>query len=415
MSAIDYMDTSAILNGAPLKGAFISRTVIAELEEIKNSSNKDGDLKAAARKASRELFALQDDITTPFYSQKEIDKVWRKFSWLPHNNDGIILAEAYLTQQKTGTNVVVGTADYNMYLAAKQMGLYTKWWAKDCEVAKEPWTGWQDFHLTDENMASLYSNPSFNILGAKVNEYCKIYSAGESKLKDVLRWDGEKYCQLKYRDIKNPYTQETIRPRNLEQKMAFDMLQNDNIRVKTIHSRWGGGKTLLALNYALEQIAKGRYQKIMYIRNNIVAADTNDIGFLPGYLEDKTFLWGLPLASHVGGLETLRQLIDDRVIEVFPLSHLRGVSAKSTIMIADECENFTEKHFTLMMSRIEDDSEIIFCGDMAQVDFKQGAKHSGMIHTINALAGDPLFGAVKLVKSERGPVPTLCDKIISPI
>ena len=68
-----------------------------------------------------------------------------------------------------------------------------------------------------------------------------------------------------------------------------------------------------------------------------------------------------------------------------------------------------------MMSRIEDDSEIIFCGDMAQVDFKLGSKYSGMTEMINSLADDKLFGTVKLIKSERGPVPSLCDTIISPI
>ena len=67
-----------------------------------------------------------------------------------------------------------------------------------------------------------------------------------------------------------------------------------------------------------------------------------------------------------------------------------------------------------LITEKEEDSEIIFCGDMAQVDFRQGAKHSGMNHMIESLEGDKLFGVVKLVKSERGPVPRLCDKIIPP-
>lgn len=410
------MDTSAILNDTSLlekDNPVVSPTVIAELEKIKTSSTRDSKIKAAAHKASRALFENKK-VSNYYFSQKEVEKVWKKFRWLPHNNDSIILAEGYLIKEECKANFIFYTGDYNQFHMAKQMGFTVKWCDKNKDEVKEPWKGWRDFHLADDNMATLYSNPSLNGLGAKTNEYCKIYEVGGDELKDVLRWDGKKFCKLKYKDIRNPYTQETIRPRNLEQKMAFDMLQNDKIKVKVLHSRWGGGKTLLALNYALEQIVKGRYQKIMYIRNNIVAADTNDIGYLPGLLEDKTLLWGLPLASHVGGVDMLRQLIDEGIIEIFPLSHLRGVSAKSTIMIADECENFTEKHFTLMMSRIEDDSEIIFCGDMAQVDFKQGAQHSGMTHTINVLAGDSLFGCVKLVKSERGPVPSLCDKIISP-
>lgn len=120
------------------------------------------------------------------------------------------------------------------------------------------------------------------------------------------------------------------------------------------------------------------------------------------------------MASHVGGTDMLDQLLEDGTIEIFPISHIRGLSIKSSIVLADESENLTAKHITLLMSRIEEDSEIIFCGDMAQVDFRQGAKHSGMNHMIESLEGEKLFGAVKLVKSERGPVPRLCDKIIPP-
>lgn len=410
---IDYYDTSAILTNPSLINStaginYISHFVITELENIKNSSNKDEKVKLNARKAVRLMYE-NIHTRTDNIDYKKLEKIKKRNTWLPDNTDGNIIAEALLLKEN-GEQICFWTADYNMYLFCRDNFTYINFVD---EKKTELWNGWNKYTPNEKDMSLIYSEPNNNVLGAKINEYCEIYEGNE--LKDVLRWDGEKYCNLKYRDIKNPFTQETIRPRNLEQKMAFDLLQNENIKVKVIHSRWGGGKTLLALNYALEQISKGRYAKIMYIRNNIVATDTNDIGFLPGDLEDKTLIWGLPLASHVGGVDALKQLIDDDIIEIFPLSHLRGVSAKSTILIADECENFTKNHFTLMMSRIESDSEVIFCGDMAQVDFKFGSKYSGMADMINALKGDKLFGAVRLIKSERGPVPSLCDKIISPV
>lgn len=130
---------------------------------------------------------------------------------------------------------------------------------------------------------------------------------------------------------------------------------------------------------------------------------------------EKMKIWGMCMAAHVGGEMMLEQLLEAGVIEIFPLSHMRGLSIRDSIVIADECENLTTKHITLLMSRIEENSEIIFCGDMAQVDFKKGKQYSGMNHMIESLAGDPLFGVVKLIKSERGPVPNLCDKISPPI
>ena len=412
---IDYYDTSALLAKPELIKSnydnYISHFVIKELEDIKQSSNKSEDIKASARSIARLLLG-KASVRTNNIDYRKLSKIKKHNPWLPQNTDGDIIAEAMLLRDE-GNQVCFWTADYNMYLFARDVVNYINFVEVEAKKEIEPWSGWGKYYPNEKDMNILYSEPTINVLDAKINEYCEIFEGSE--LKDVLRWDGEKYCKLKYKEIKNPFTQETIRPRNLEQKMAFDMLQNNDIKVKVIHSRWGGGKTLLAVNYALEQISKGRYAKIMYIRNNIVAADTNDIGYLPGVLEDKTLIWGLPLASHVGGIDALKELIDEGIIEVFPLSHLRGVSAKSTIMIADECENFTKNHFTLMLSRIEDDSEIIFCGDMAQVDFKLGSKYSGMTEMINSLADDKLFGTVKLIKSERGPVPSLCDKIISPI
>jgi len=76
-------------------------------------------------------------------------------------------------------------------------------------------------------------------------------------------------------------------------------------------------------------------------------------------------IWGGPIADHLGGDLMLQQLIDEDIIEIFPLSHIRGRSLRSVIAVVDECENLNDKLVTLLLSRIEEDSEIIFCGDVA--------------------------------------------------
>lgn len=206
-----------------------------------------------------------------------------------------------------------------------------------------------------------------------------------------------------------------MKPRNIEQKMAMHLLQNQDIKVKLLTSAWGGGKTLLALSYALEQVHNGRYAKLIFVRNNIIVADTKDIGFLPGDLKDKMSIWGAPLADHLGGPDMLDQLIDDGVIEIYPLSHIRGRSINNSIVICDECENMNDKLVTLLMSRIEEDSELIFCGDVAQIDNRKFEENNGIRSMLEHLSGEPLFGTVKLVKSERGPVARMCDLMRPPI
>ena len=197
--------------------------------------------------------------------------------------------------------------------------------------------------------------------------------------------------------------------------MAMHLLQNSNIKVKLLTSAWGSGKTLLALSYALEQIHKGNFNKLIFVRNNIIVADTKDIGYLPGDMRDKMLIWGAPLADHLGGMDMLEQLIMDGVIEIYPLSHMRGRSICNSIVICDECENMNDKLVTLLMSRIEENSELIFCGDVAQIDSNRFVRNNGIKAMLKHLSGHPLFGTVKLIKSERGAVAQLCDRILPPI
>lgn len=305
------------------------------------------------------------------------------------------------------------TQDASQYLFALQMPHLYAQLLNDTNMEQDEYCGWSKHFLSEKQLDRLYSNTSENLLECKINEYAIIYHKDE--LKDILFWDGTEYHNLKYKNIKNPYTGEIIKPLNLEQKMAFDLLQNKDIKVKLLTSAWGGGKTMIALSHALEQVSRGIYSKMIFVRNNIIVADTNDIGFLPGNINEKMSIWGAVIADHLGGQDMLDQLIDGHIIEIYPLSHIRGRSIKSSIVVCDECENLNDKLVTLLLSRIEKDSEIIFCGDVAQVDDKKFEKNNGIKAMINSLTGDPLFGMVKLIKSERGPVAKLCDKIRPPI
>lgn len=419
---LNYFDTSALLatnNIETLFGlhdtCYVAHNVIGELENIKNSANKSDEIKMRARRVARFLISHPLDYMCSNFPEKEIEKMRKKFCF-PDNTDGRILAEAVCLARKN--TVKLFTGDVNMFLFARECGeLEVEFVEECCEEQTEVWSGWGKYYPTDEQLNQLYTDPTINILGAKINEYCEVYHEGV--IKDVLRWDGKSYVKLKYKDMKNPYTMETIRPRNLEQKFAFDLLQNQDIKVKALFSSWGSGKTMLALTYALEQISHGKYRKIMFVRNNIVCSGTHDVGYLPSGLREKMSIWNRNIADHVGGDDMMTQIEDEGLIETFPISHMRGRSlggsteGSGVICIVDEAENLTAEHITLLMSRIEETSEIIFCGDASQCDFSSH-RLMGMNKMINALAGDPLFGAVKLIKSERGPVPRLCDKIIPP-
>jgi len=347
------------------------------------------------------------------YSQKQINKLLKKYSFLSDIPDHRLICEAELIGKEKDATVQFITNDGAQFLLAQRLPhLDPIYYHKTTDNADIEYCGWSKYYPTDEQFNLLYSDPKINILKCKTNEFAELYQGPD--LKDVLFWNGSMYRPLKYKDIKNVYLGETVKPKNLEQKMAFDLLQNQDIKVKLLTSAWGSGKTYMALSYALEQISRGVYQKIVFVRNNIIAAGTNDIGYLPGDVRQKLSIFTRCIADHVGGEEKLEEMMDDRLIEAIPLSHVRGRSLRDSIVLCDECENMDDKLTTLLMSRIEENSELIFCGDVAQIDSKKFEERNGICSMLKNLAGEPLFGTVKLIKSERGPVPRLCDKMIPP-
>ena len=405
---IDYFDTSAILaNGKLLnKESYVSHFVVSELEEIKNSSSKDEQVKAHARAATRALIANLQCRTYNLDLQK-IERIRKSRKWLPDNMDGRIIAEAILLQKMTGANICFWTADYNMKLFAEAEDFYINFVSQECILNKEPWCGWGKYYPNTDEMASLYSNPQVNTLDAKTNEYCTVFEG--SDLKDILRWDGSSYNKLNYRSFKSALGSK-VEPRNTEQKMLFDLLQNRNIPIKLCLGRFGSGKSYLMLAHALNLIQKGEFDRIVFVKNNIQVKDTKDLGALPGEEIDKLMPWLKQIEDHVGGF-TFDDMLQQGVIEPVHLGYIRGRDIKNSIIFCDEVENMTRQHIQLLIGRVSSRSELWLAGDLKQTDSINFEKNSGIQALINGLADDPLFGMVKLLKSERSAVAALADKL----
>ena len=257
-------------------------------------------------------------------------------------------------------------------------------------------------------MVSLYSDPTTNVLNANINEYCEIFENDE--LKDALRWSGDKYCSLKYGNFKNNFLNKKIQPYNLEQKMAFDLLQNSNIAVKILVGPPGTGKDYLMLLHALDLIQKGIMDKIIFIRNLVPFKDAPEIGFLAGDLQQK-ISWGLGPISSILGEEGLNQYIDEGIIEAINLGFIRGCSWDKTIIYVSEGQNITGGGYKLLVSRCGQGSQLWVNGDILQTDNKEFEKNNGLYRLCNSLKNNKLAGMVKLLKTERSEVADLA-KII---
>lgn len=187
------------------------------------------------------------------------------------------------------------------------------------------------------------------------------------------------------------------------------MLKDKTSKIKLVTGRFGSGKTLAMTNASLELIENGKFERIIWVRNNVGVKDAPEIGFLPGSEIDKLMPYVMPLADHAGGLEGIKKMLEDGRLEVIPLGFLRGRSLRNSIVFCSECENLTKKHLQLLMGRIDEGSQLWLDGDLKQRDRAVFEQSAGLEAMIERLSGNPLFAYIHLEKSERSEIAALAD------
>ena len=272
--------------------------------------------------------------------------------------------------------------------------------------------GYVEIKLTDESLANFYNAGHQSIIAVtnlKENEYLLI--------KDDTNEIIDKYCfqngelrQVQYHKLGGAFTG-TIKPRNPQQVCLFDMLKDKTSKIKLVTGRFGSGKTLAMTTAALELIERGKFDKIVWVRNNISVKDAPEIGFLPGTEIDKLMPYVMPLADHAGGADGIKKMLENGTLEIIPLGHLRGRSLRNSIVFCTECENLTRQHLQLLMGRIDEGSQLWLDGDTKQRDRAIFEQSAGLERMIERLAGNKLFAHIHLEKSERSEVAALADKL----
>lgn len=404
-----WADTSAVLHWSAAEAQVaISPLTLSELEHIKTNDRASQELKYNAREAIRKIVsgACYSVITS---NNHKIDKMLKKYNFLSDINDHRIICAAELYAEENGEDVIFMTCDAAQYTFALQMPRLMAVYTANEKPKEDEWCGWAKYYPDDNEMNILYTDPQMNVLRCKTNEFAKIYRGSE--LKDVLFWDGTSYRPLKYREIKSDFLGKNIRPLNLEQKMAFDLLQNSSIPVKLLYGVPGSGKDYLMFLHAWDLIQKGKKDKIIFIRNLVPFKDAPEIGFLQGSLQEK-ISWGLGPIESILGEEGLTLAQQAGQIEAVNLGFIRGCSWDNTILYVSEGQNITGGGYKLLISRCGENSELWINGDILQTDDKKFETNNGLERITKSLAGNKLFGSVKLLKTERSPVAELAASII---
>ena len=402
-----YLDTNALLNlqeKAFEEPFVISQITLQEIEDIKTNSRKDSETKYKARNVAR-LLEKHDDVYQVIPSN--VDEIYKTLDdlRLSATPDNIILASAKII---TAFPILVVSDDINMrFISKKIFGLKTKSPAELNLVDDQEYIGYKEIQMSDDEMAYFYSHLDDNIYDLLINQYL-IINNSDGDTVDYRCWNGETHRALNYKQINSDFMGR-VKPRNNEQILAFDMLQDRTSTIKVLIGKMGSGKDFLQISNALRLVKAGLYDKIVYMRNPIQVKDIKEIGFIPGDILSKLKPVVMALADHVGGEHGLDMLIAQDKISVEHLGYMRGRTYQNCIVYISEAENLTKENMQLLISRIGEGSALWINGDFKQTDSPIFRINNGLLSAINCLKGRPEFGFVKLNKTERSKTAELAE------
>ena len=404
-----FLDTNALLSlgeNAFKEKFIIAQKTLEEIENIKVSNSKDGEVKYKARQISRLLDKHDGEYDVVLYSPK-IKEIIESY-FLSETPDNIILASAYYYNSNV-SEVLVCSDDLNCKFISRNIFRLPTKGVSDINLVKnlDEYLGYKELTLSDEEMSYFYCHTNENIYDCILSEYL-IIKKSDGEVVDYRKWDGSEYRAISYKQINSAFMGK-IKPLNPQQVLAFDMLQNKDQTIKVVSGKFGTGKDMIMIANALKLIEEGKFDKLIYIRNAVDVKDSSAIGFLPGSKDEKLRPYAMPLADHLGGETGLDMQIMAGNIEIEHLGYIRGRDLKNAIVYCSEAENLTKEHVQLLIGRIGSGSSLWLNGDFKQTDSAVYRMNNGLLSAVQKLAGHEKFGYVQLLKTERSETAAMAD------
>ncbi|GAA1116551.1 PhoH family protein [Citricoccus alkalitolerans] len=418
------LDTSVLLSDPRAVLRFAEHEVILPIVVISELEKKrdDPDLGYYARKALRLLDELRIEhgsLNTPIPLGTEggslrVELNHISVDVLPHgfrsaDNDSRILAVAKNFADE-GRDVTVVSKDLPMRVKASAMGLQADEYRNEL-VKDSGWSGTAEVMATEQEISALYDNEPVALKGTDglpVNTGLVITSPRGSALGRVDR-HGNTQVVRGDRDVFG------LHGRSAEQRLAIDMLLDPSVGIVSLGGRAGTGKSALALCAGLEAVMERREHRKVVVFRPLYAVGGQELGYLPGSENEKMNPWGQAVYDTLGALvstEVLDEVVDRGMLEVLPLTHIRGRSLHDSWVIVDEAQSLEKNVLLTVMSRMGQNSKIILTHDVAQRDNLRVGRHDGIAAVVETLKGQPLFGHVTLNRSERSPIAALVTELL---
>ena len=206
--------------------------------------------------------------------------------------------------------------------------------------------------------------------------------------------------------------------RSAEQRIALDLLLDPDIGIVSLGGRAGTGKSALALCAGLEAVLERRQHRKVIVFRPLFAVGGQELGYLPGNEQEKMSPWGQAVFDTLGAVttqEVVEEIVDRGMLEVLPLTHIRGRSLHDAFVIVDEAQSLERNVLLTVLSRIGRDSRVVLTHDVAQRDNLRVGRHDGVVAVVEKLKGHPLFAHVTLTRSERSPIAALVTEMLESI
>lgn len=421
------LDTNVLLHDPRSIFSFADNNIIIPIyavEEIDNFKKELSELGQNARQVSRHLDELRcygslaEGIVLESGGTLRVVTSSRT---LPpeitsdRGQDSRILAVAFDAQERLRgqQEVVLITKDTNLRIRSDAIGIIAENFEPEPTSIEELYSGYTELQIEKEQIDSLYKNNSLTLAENKFenNQFAILKDRNNPSQSAIARMNPRSRSFNTI--IKNNHEVWGICARNKEQLFALDLLLDDDVQLVTLVGKAGTGKTLLAIAAGLYLVADERkYQRLLVSRPIFPLG--RDLGYLPGTVEEKLNPWMQPIFDNVEFLmgrshfsrqhnkRSYHELIDLDLLQIEPLTYIRGRSIASQFLIVDEAQNLTPHEVKTIVSRAGEGTKIVLTGDPYQIDHPYvDSTNNGLVHVVNRFKGQALFGHVRLKKGER--------------
>ncbi|MFF2809001.1 PhoH family protein [Streptomyces sp. NPDC058000] len=326
------------------------------------------------------------------------------------DNDSRILAVARNLQAE-GFDVTVVSKDLPMRIKASSVGLLAEEYRAELAITDSGWTGMAELALSAEQVDDLFAAETAPVPGAEELPVHTGLVLQSERGKALGRVTPEGAVRL----VRGDREAFGIHGRSAEQRIALDLLLDPEVGIVSLGGRAGTGKSALALCAGLESVLERRQHSKVMVFRPLYAVGGQELGYLPGTEAEKMSPWAQAVFDTLSAVTTkdvIEEVVARGMLEVLPLTHIRGRSLHDAFVIVDEAQSLERNVLLTVLSRIGANSRVVLTHDVAQRDNLRVGRYDGVVAVVEKLKGHPLFAHVTLNRSERSPIAALVTEML---